>query len=160
MMPVISASAGNNKDWPHHEKVYFISFPCFHLYFAFAQNEIKIYPSNWWVGMKNPHLQLMIHGNNIGRNRVYQIRISGSQNWTAHSKTINPNYLFLDLTIESEYKTRKLLKFNVSMAIQHEFIIMHSISLATWQRKYLCPRHQFFRFYLSPDARPFQQRGS
>ncbi len=27
---------------------------------AFAQNEIKVYPSNWWVGMKNPHLQVMI----------------------------------------------------------------------------------------------------
>ena len=34
---------------------FLFSFCC-----AFAQNEIKIYPSNWWVGMKNQNLQLMI----------------------------------------------------------------------------------------------------
>ena len=34
-----------------------IAFPLFFLfYFAFTQNGIKVYPSSWWVGMKNPHL--------------------------------------------------------------------------------------------------------
>ena len=26
-----------------------------------------IYPTNWWVGMKNPNLQLILRGSNISR---------------------------------------------------------------------------------------------
>jgi len=37
---------------------------------ALAQNEIKIYPSLWWVGMKNPHLQVLIHGKNVGKGKL------------------------------------------------------------------------------------------
>lgn len=27
-----------------------------------------VYPAHWWGGMKNPKLQLMLHGSNIGQN--------------------------------------------------------------------------------------------
>ncbi len=30
---------------------------------GFSQpNSIDCYPTNWWAGMKNPNLQIMIHG--------------------------------------------------------------------------------------------------
>ena len=35
--------------------------------FLFAQNEItRVEPPNWWIDMKNPKLQLLVYGNNIG----------------------------------------------------------------------------------------------
>ena len=58
----------------------FILLPIlFICYFSFAQNEIKVYPSSWWVGMKNPHVQLMVHGNNIGRAIAFKLELSRSK---------------------------------------------------------------------------------
>ncbi len=67
MMQEISKSAGNSKTGCVMKKciVYVAFISLFHA--AIAQNEIKIYPSSWWVGMKNPHLQLMLRGKNIGK---------------------------------------------------------------------------------------------
>ncbi|MBM3440937.1 MAG: hypothetical protein FJX94_08815, partial [Bacteroidetes bacterium] len=31
-----------------------------------GQANISVYPSHWWVGMKNPKLQVLIHGKGIG----------------------------------------------------------------------------------------------
>ena len=33
---------------------------------AAASAQPKIYPTNWWVGMKDPNLQLMVHQQDIG----------------------------------------------------------------------------------------------
>lgn len=71
-------------------------------YFCFAQDDVKVYPSSWWVGMKNPHVQLMIHGNNIGR-ASYKLEYPGVR-LDSSFKPINPNYLFLDLTISPDAK--------------------------------------------------------
>jgi neopullulanase len=70
--------------------------------FSLAQNEIIIYPSSWWVGMKNPHLQLMIHGKNIGR-ADFKLKYPGV---TLDSvlKLSNQNYIFLSLTIAPDTK--------------------------------------------------------
>jgi len=37
--------------------------------YSFAQSSdgYKFYPTNWWVGMKNPDVQLMIHGAAVGK---------------------------------------------------------------------------------------------
>ncbi|HEY4937290.1 MAG TPA: alpha-amylase family glycosyl hydrolase [Puia sp.] len=69
---------------------------------GFGQNEIKVYPSSWWIGMKNPHLQLMIHGKNIGT-ASFKLEYPGVilEN-TLRLK--NPNYLILDLTIRPDSK--------------------------------------------------------
>jgi glycosidase len=69
----------------------------FFFYSAFTQNEIKVYPSSWWVGMKNPHIQLMVHANNIGR-ADYKLNYPGV---TVDNvlKPRNPNYMFINLTI-------------------------------------------------------------
>ena len=64
-----------------------------------AQNQIsRIEPPNWWAGMKNPALQLMVHGQNIS-DLDPTILYRG-----VHIKQIikvpNPNYLFIDLHID------------------------------------------------------------
>ena len=87
-------------------------FPSFLFSFccAFAQNEIKIYPSNWWVGMKNPHLQVMIHGKNIGTIGKDDIFLTNYPGVIIESiqKVKSPNYLFINLIIQPDTKPGKL----------------------------------------------------
>lgn len=33
--------------------------------FCFAQQSVEVYPSHWWVGMKNPKVQLLIHSKDV-----------------------------------------------------------------------------------------------
>jgi neopullulanase len=77
---------------------------------SFAQNEVEVYPSHWWVGMKNPNLQLMIHEKGIAEKMPMMklpatgllldqgVRLKGM-----HAAE-NPNYFFLDLVIEKSAK--------------------------------------------------------
>lgn len=64
----------------------------------FAQNNVDIYPTNWWVNMKNPNVQLMLHGKEIGKQPDFIINYPGVTVKKVH-KASNPNYVFLDLTI-------------------------------------------------------------
>jgi neopullulanase len=57
----------------------------------------RVEPSNWWVGMKNPNLQLVVHGNKIAQRSV-KLNYAGVKLVQVH-KVENPNYLFLDLEI-------------------------------------------------------------
>ena len=57
----------------------------------------KIYPTHWWVGMKNPKLQLMIHGDNAGSFK-YSINNPAIQLLKVN-KVENNNYVFLDFLI-------------------------------------------------------------
>lgn len=54
-------------------------------------------PPNWWVGMHDRHLQLMLHGPHIGDARVDlhspSVRVQST------TRVANPNYLFVDLDI-------------------------------------------------------------
>jgi glycosidase len=91
--------------------------------FAFSQNEIKVYPSNWWVGMKNPHLQVMIHGNHIGSAKEFiSIHYPGVR-LDSVQKIKNPNYLFLHLTISANAKPGKLIINNALGFYSTEFTI-------------------------------------
>lgn len=62
----------------------------------FAQVE-RIEPMNWWVGMKNQELQLLVHGANIGETTPV-INYSGVT-IKKISKADSKNYLFIDLLI-------------------------------------------------------------
>ena len=70
------------------------------LNFLFAAGIDRVEPMFWWVGMKNPNLQLMIHGENIASD-VPVINYPGV---TLESSTRgeNPNYLFLNLVIAKD----------------------------------------------------------
>jgi glycosidase len=77
-------------------------------------NEIKlngIYPTNWWVGMKNQKLQLMLHGSGIAENN-FTISYPGVKLLKVN-KVENKNYVFLDLQILPGAKPG-LMKINYS----------------------------------------------
>ena len=89
-----------------------IVLPLFFVFLlAFAQNEIKVYPSSWWVGMKNPHVQLMVRGKNIS-NYIWTLKYPGVR-IDSLTKTKNVNYLFINLTIEYNAKPG-ILKFRTT----------------------------------------------
>ena len=70
---------------------------------VFAQTEgYKCYPNCWWVGMKNPKLQLMLHGDAIA-NGGFTISYPGVKIEKVN-KAENPNYVFLDLNISAAAK--------------------------------------------------------
>ncbi|MGE5394061.1 MAG: glycoside hydrolase family 13 protein [Candidatus Saccharibacteria bacterium] len=68
--------------------------------FAFQVDRVE--PVSWWVGMKNPSLQLMVHGQAIAGSEI-SIDYPGVT-VSAVSRQDNPNYVFIDLTIAPETK--------------------------------------------------------
>ncbi|MDO4461146.1 MAG: glycoside hydrolase family 13 protein [Bacteroidia bacterium] len=80
-------------------------------------------PQNWWVGFKNPTLQLMIHAKDIAKTSV-TVDYPG----VTLEQTIavqNPNYLFLDLNIASNTAAgtvpiKFMLKNKVVATLQYE----------------------------------------
>ncbi|MPR36497.1 glycoside hydrolase family 13 protein [Salmonirosea aquatica] len=66
----------------------------------------RIEPLNWWVGMKDPRLQLIMHGKNISGSSV-DIAYPGVKIERV-SKVENPNYLFVDLTLSPDCRAGTL----------------------------------------------------
>ncbi|OJJ23928.1 hypothetical protein BKI52_06145 [marine bacterium AO1-C] len=67
-------------------------------------------PTFWWVGMQNPHLQLLVHGQGISKYKA-SLQYAGVQIKSVTSLE-SPNYLFVNLYISSMAKAGKLpLKF-------------------------------------------------
>ena len=62
----------------------------------------RIDPPNWWIGMKNPNVQLLVYGPNAGT-LTYTINYPGVT-LVKTSKVENPNYAFLDLKITPSAK--------------------------------------------------------
>ncbi|QBA65661.1 alpha-amlyase [Muriicola soli] len=72
---------------------------------ANAQIE-RVEPPNWWIGFKDPSLQLLVKGPGIGEYDV-KIKQSGLSISKIHQAD-SPNYLFLDLQIPSDAKPGEL----------------------------------------------------
>jgi glycosidase len=71
-----------------------------------AQSKLDhVEPMFWWVGMKNPKLQLMVHGKDIS-GYAASIDYPGVKLVESH-KVDNPNYLFIDLEIAADAKAGK-----------------------------------------------------
>ncbi|AXE21317.1 alpha-amylase [Runella rosea] len=62
----------------------------------------RIHPTNWWIGMKNPNVQLLIYGKNIHKAAV-SVKYPGVRVLKTHNVE-NPNYLFVDLAISKAAK--------------------------------------------------------
>jgi neopullulanase len=60
--------------------------------------DFRIDPPHWWVGMKNPEVQLMIHDRKVG-NAVPSIAQEGVR-IVDYTRLANDNYLFITLEIE------------------------------------------------------------
>ena len=71
----------------------------------------RVDPAFWWVGMKNPQLQLLIHGSEICTRKV-EIDYPGI-NILKVNRACSPNYLFVTLEINSE--KAKAGKFEVHL---------------------------------------------
>jgi glycosidase len=71
-----------------------------------AQDSIGVYPTNWWVGMKNPKLQLMFHGRNAGNNM--QMLPYPGVTIKSITRSKNRHYTFVDLVIAPNTKPGKL----------------------------------------------------
>ncbi len=66
----------------------------------------RVEPLNWWIGMKDPNLQVMVYGTNISS---YDVAIDyQGVTINAITKTSNPNYLFIDLTIDNTTPSGKV----------------------------------------------------
>jgi glycosidase len=69
---------------------------------TFALNIDRVEPLFWWVGMKNPTVQLMVHGLEITATEI-SLNYPGVK-IKSISRQENPNYLFIDLNISPEAK--------------------------------------------------------
>ena len=77
----------------------------------------RIDPTNWYIGMKNPKLQLLVYGKNINDCDV-KINYQGVT-LEKINKVENPNYLFLDLNISPETKAGQMdIELSKTISIQ------------------------------------------
>lgn len=80
-----------------------------------AQEIQHFEPSSWWIGMKNPKLQVLIHAKDIS-NFNLKVIYPGVKLLKVN-KTENPNYLFADLMITPNAKPGKV-PFYFSKGVQ------------------------------------------
>jgi neopullulanase len=71
------------------------------VHFSFAQD---IYPTHWWAGMKNPHLQLLLHETNIAANYDYASTTYAGVTVISTEKLANKNYLVINVDIDPSAK--------------------------------------------------------
>src|SRR3954467_455023 len=89
--------------------LFLLTLICF-IITSYAQEEPAVYPTHWWVGMKNPKLQLMIHAKDIAsmipqfKLPASGIKIANGFTLTALHRVENPNYMFIDLVVDKNAK--------------------------------------------------------
>lgn len=83
--------------------------------FAQTPSIERVNPTNWYVGMKNPKLQLLVYGKNINDCDV-KVNYQGVT-LEKINKVENPNYLFLDLNVAPETKAGQM-NIELSKTIQ------------------------------------------
>jgi len=74
---------------------------------------VEVYPTHWWVGMKNSNLQIMVHAENIA-NKIPMIKMPETGMKIGEGITLvqierveSPNYIFLDVRMTKEAKPGK-----------------------------------------------------
>jgi neopullulanase len=75
---------------------------------AINTHAVSVSPKNWWVGMQNTHLQIMLHKQNSAQQQ-WQLSPYSGVALTSINSTANPNYAFLNLTISPEAKPGTLV---------------------------------------------------
>ncbi len=92
----------------------FLIFNFSFLIVAFSQSEnIKCYPTNWWVGMKWNKLQIMVHGDRVAdqfpmiKMGPGGVKLATGVRLVKINRVENPNYIFLDLAIDASAKPGK-----------------------------------------------------
>jgi neopullulanase len=87
-------------------------------YFGLKAQNITVYPTNWWIGMKWNKVQLLVHAanQNIDNEKV-TIKYSGI-NINKISKFSNPHYLAIDISV-SPTANSGIVKINVGTDVIH-----------------------------------------
>jgi len=96
----------------HKSKIILTFVLTFFLKNIIFSQEIKVHridPPNWWAGMKNEQLQLLVKGENMNDCNV-KINYPGIQ-IKKITAAENPEYIFIDLTISTAAKSGK---FNIT----------------------------------------------
>ena len=109
------------------KKIIFFAIAFCYFNLSFAQENLTIYPTHWWVGMKNPTLQLMLHGTNLSQKfpqfklPASGVKVADGIMLKAVHRVENPNYIFLDLQIASNAKPGvKEIKLPSGNSIRYE----------------------------------------
>ena len=95
----------------NHMKKLLYLFAAFLSLSATAQDTIyvpltpRVYPTNWWVGMKYSKPELMIHRPDVGNAAAITVSYPGVTLADWH-RAESPNYLFLHLEHRAHGKTR------------------------------------------------------
>ncbi|WP_223032735.1 glycoside hydrolase family 13 protein [Hanstruepera marina] len=90
----------------------------------------RVEPPNWWVGMKDKSLQLLVHHDNIG-NTSPEISYQGVTIDKVH-KAKSPNYLFIDLIVS---ETAKPGKFDIVFKSENDEEQRHTYELKSRGKK-------------------------
>jgi len=67
-----------------------------------SAQSLRVEPMNWWVGMKNTSLQLLVHGESVGGTTV-SVQYPGVR-LVKVTKAESPHYLFIDLQVAPSTK--------------------------------------------------------
>ena len=89
-----------------------------------AQDLQRVEPPNWWVGMKNQELQLLVYGKDIAKTEV-EFSYPGV-NLVSIDRVENPNYLFINLVILPEAKPGN---FDISFRVSKRKILKYTYHL-------------------------------
>ncbi len=93
-----------------------------------------IEPPSWWVGMKHPRLQLMLHGERIGEATVAIDHPGVSVLST--TRVASPNYLFVDLEIAPDAAPGMLdLRLQRGTEVQHQAYALQPRTPGSAQRE-------------------------
>ena len=84
---------------------------------------LNVEPANWWVGMNKNTITIMVHEQNIANEQIKLAKYNGVK-LNKVTRTDNPNYVFLNITITDTAKAGTLV-FNTSEASQNfEFSLL------------------------------------
>jgi glycosidase len=103
------------------KKVIFILFTLVISVALVAQTDLHIYPTHWWVGMKNPKLQLLIRGaENISSDKVSFQSSSADVKVIKIHKPENKHYLIVDLEIKPAARPQQV-KFSFGGIVRSDW---------------------------------------
>lgn len=87
---------------------------------ALAQpNGLRVEPGFWWAGMKNPTLQLLLHGNNIAKLQP-ELKAKGVVLQDV-IQVKSPNYLFLNLDLQDAHPGKFTIKLKDGGKTAHTY---------------------------------------
>lgn len=88
---------------------------------SLAQNNLNVYPTHWWVGMKNPKLQLLIRATeNISSDKVSFQSSSADVKVVKVHKPGNKHYLIVDLEIKQGARPQQI-KFSFGGIVKSDW---------------------------------------